>query len=114
MPAGVFRAALKASAAHCALAFFHQAEAFSLFADHPTAPSPRTRAAFMHDDDELVLRMTKEVIIKFIELGRVSPGNFDAQFKSIFWTIKKTAVDAQCPDLKDLLPSVPRADGEES
>jgi hypothetical protein len=67
----------------------------------------------MRDDDELVLRMTKEVIIKFIELGRVSPGNFDAHFKSIFWTIKKTAVDAQCPDLKDLLPSVPKSDREE-
>jgi hypothetical protein len=60
----------------------------------------------MHDDDELVLRMTKEIIIKFIELGRVSTGNFDVHFKSIFWTIKKTAVDAQCPELKDLLSNV--------
>ncbi|HBZ55559.1 MAG TPA: hypothetical protein DEO88_09145, partial [Syntrophobacteraceae bacterium] len=67
----------------------------------------------MHDDDELVLRMTKEVIIKFIELGRVSPGNFDAHFKSIFWTIKKTAVDAQCPDLRELLPRAPSPGGDD-
>ncbi len=66
----------------------------------------------MHGDDELVLRMTKEVIIKFIELGRVSPGNFDAHFRSIFWTIKKTAVDAQCPELKELLPGVSKPEDE--
>jgi hypothetical protein len=67
----------------------------------------------MHDDDELVLRMTKEVIIKFIELGRVSPSNFDVHFKSIFWTIKKTSVDAQCPDLRELLPRSPAGEGED-
>lgn len=68
----------------------------------------------MHDDDELVLRMTKEVINKFIELGRVSPSNFDVHFRSIFWTIKKTAVDAQCPDLRELLSNSPAAGGDES
>jgi hypothetical protein len=57
----------------------------------------------MHDDDDKILRLTKEIIIKFIEIGRVSPSNFDAHFKSVFWTIKKTAIDAQCPDLSEVL-----------
>jgi len=49
----------------------------------------------MNSDDEKILRLTKEIIIKFIELGRVSPSNFEENFKSVFWTIKSTAVDAQ-------------------
>jgi len=58
----------------------------------------------MHPDDEKILKMTKEIIVKFIELGRVSPTNFDDHFKSIFWTLKKTVVDAQLPDM-DMPPT---------
>lgn len=53
----------------------------------------------MNPDDEKVLRLSKEIIVKFIELGRVSPTNFEDNFKSIFWAIKKTVVEAQAPDL---------------
>jgi hypothetical protein len=49
----------------------------------------------MHSDDEKILRMAKEVAIKFIELGRVSPTNFEDHFRTIFWAIKKTVVDAR-------------------
>lgn len=49
----------------------------------------------MNPNDEKILRITKEIIIKFIELGRVSPSNFEEQFKSIFWTLKNTVVNAQ-------------------
>lgn len=52
----------------------------------------------MNADDEKILKMAKEVLVKFIELGRVSPSNFDAHFRSVFWTIKNTAVNAQLPD----------------
>ncbi|MCU0571404.1 MAG: hypothetical protein MUC41_00260 [Syntrophobacteraceae bacterium] len=55
---------------------------------------------FMNQDDEKLLRMSKEIVIKFIELGRVSPSNFDQQFRSVFWTLKDTLVGAQVPDLK--------------
>jgi hypothetical protein len=51
----------------------------------------------MQPDDEKFLRLSKEIIIKFIELGRVSPGNFEENFKSVFWTLKRTVVDAQVP-----------------
>ncbi len=54
----------------------------------------------MNPDDEKLLRMSKEIVIKFIELGRVSPSNFDQQFRSVFWTLKDTLVGAQVPDLK--------------
>jgi hypothetical protein len=75
-------------------------------------PSNRQRLFFrgpeesgwkMQPDDELILRISKEIIIKFIELGRVSPTNFDENFKSVFWTLKNTVVDAQLPDLKSAL-----------
>ena len=57
----------------------------------------------MQPDDELILRVSKEIIIKFIELGRVSPTNFEENFKSVFWTLKNTVVDAQLPDVKSIL-----------
>lgn len=53
----------------------------------------------MHQDDEKILRLAKEIIIKFIELGRISPTNFEDHFRSIFWALKNTVVDAQLPDL---------------
>lgn len=51
----------------------------------------------MQPDDEKILRIAKEIVVKFIELGRVSPGNFDERFRSIFWTLKNTVVDASLP-----------------
>ena len=54
----------------------------------------------MHPDDEKILKMSKEIIVKFIELGRVSPTNFEPHFKGIFWAIKNTLVDVRA-DLSD-------------
>lgn len=60
----------------------------------------------MNADDELILKMAKEVVIKFIELGRVSPTNFEATFRAVFWAIKNTAVDSRaCALSGDLLES---------
>lgn len=53
----------------------------------------------MQSDDEKFLKVTKEIIVKFIELGRVSPVNFAENFKKVYWTVKSTVVDAQLPDL---------------
>jgi len=55
----------------------------------------------VHPDDEKILRLSKEIVVKFIEMGRVSPGNFDENFKNVFWTIKSTLVNARAPELKD-------------
>jgi len=54
-------------------------------------------------DDEKLLRLAKEIVIKFIELGRISPGNFEEHFKSIFWALKRTVTDAQIPDIDEEL-----------
>lgn len=59
----------------------------------------------MQPGDETILRITKEIIIKFIESGRVSTTNFDDQFKSIFWTIKSTVVNARISDIDPERPS---------
>ncbi len=56
----------------------------------------------MNADDEKFLKMAKEIMVKFIELGRVSPTNFDEHFRSVFWTIKHTAVSAQLPEMPEM------------
>ena len=40
--------------------------------------------------DELILRATKEIVVKFIEAGRVSPTGFHETFKSVYNTVEKT------------------------
>jgi hypothetical protein len=94
------------------VAFFQEAEAFFPARFNPNREWKKEPP--MHEDDDKILRLTKEIIIKFIEIGRVSPSNFDAHFKSVFWTIKKTAIDAQCPDLSEVFSSTASGNPEES
>ena len=43
---------------------------------------------------DTVLKIAKEISVKFIEVGRLTPATFDATFKSIYRTIEETvAVD---------------------
>ena len=44
--------------------------------------------------DEQILRATKEIVVKFIENGRISPSGFHEAFKSIYRTVEKTAKDS--------------------
>jgi len=39
--------------------------------------------------DDQVLRTAKEIIVKFIETGRVSPTGFDETFKSVYRSISE-------------------------
>jgi len=39
---------------------------------------------------ESILKVSKEVAIKFIEMGRVTPATFDDTFRKIFETVKDT------------------------
>jgi hypothetical protein len=41
--------------------------------------------------DEQILRAAKEIVVKFIETGRISPTGFHETFKSIYRTVE-TAV----------------------
>ncbi len=40
--------------------------------------------------DEQILRTAKEIVVKFIETGRVSPTGFPEAFQSIYRTIAET------------------------
>ena len=40
--------------------------------------------------DEQVLRATKEIVVKFIEGGRISPAGFTDSFKNIYNTVQET------------------------
>lgn len=54
--------------------------------------------------DEQILRATKEIVVKFIEGGRISPASFPDFFKSIYQTVHGTAKGvshASGPDEKE-------------
>ncbi|GHV51105.1 hypothetical protein FACS1894168_3050 [Deltaproteobacteria bacterium] len=44
-----------------------------------------------------ILQVTKEIIVKFIESGRVSPANFDAVFPAVYKVVRSTLLDALVP-----------------
>lgn len=41
-------------------------------------------------NEESILKVSKEVVIKFIEMGRITPSTFDETFQKIHTTIKET------------------------
>ena len=43
------------------------------------------------------LQVTKEIIVKFIESGRVSPANFEEIFPAVYTVVRRTLVDALLP-----------------
>ncbi|RLB80057.1 MAG: conjugal transfer protein TraB [Deltaproteobacteria bacterium] len=51
--------------------------------------------------DELILRATKEIVVKFIETGRVGPAGFHEMFKTVYNTIEKIVKDSQQPPEQD-------------
>jgi hypothetical protein len=44
----------------------------------------------MSSIDELILRSTKEIIVKFIETGRVGPAGFQETFQAVYKTVEQT------------------------
>ncbi len=40
--------------------------------------------------DAAILKVAKEVVVKFIEGGRLSPDNFSKTFQNVFSSIKET------------------------
>ena len=40
--------------------------------------------------DEQILRATKEIVVKFIETGRISPTGFPEAFKTIYRAVDET------------------------
>lgn len=44
---------------------------------------------------KMALQTTKEIVVKFIEIGRISPGNFDQFFSSIHNEVLRTIREQQ-------------------
>jgi hypothetical protein len=40
--------------------------------------------------EELLLKAAKEIVVKFIEVGRVSPGSFPETFKMVIDTLRQS------------------------
>ena len=38
--------------------------------------------------EDTILKVAKEIVVKFIEVGRLSPANFDETFKSIHKSVR--------------------------
>ncbi len=44
----------------------------------------------MKPEEELILKVTKEIVIKYIEIGRLPLTNFDEAFKTVYATVQET------------------------
>jgi len=53
----------------------------------PPEPSANTEKAV---PKEAIIKVAKEVAIKFIEVGRLTPSNFNETFKDLYTGIKAT------------------------
>lgn len=48
------------------------------------------KAAIKTITDEAILKVTKEIVVKFIECGRLSPANFDETFEQVYKKVVST------------------------
>jgi hypothetical protein len=48
-------------------------------------------------DDEMILKTAKEIIVKFIEVGNISPATFHDHFRNIYQTVDATVKAAARP-----------------
>ncbi len=54
--------------------------------------------------DENILKAAKEIVIKFIECGRLSPSGFSEAFQSIYRTVEETVKSSVPPTAKAPVP----------
>ncbi|GBE12216.1 hypothetical protein BMS3Bbin14_01299 [bacterium BMS3Bbin14] len=40
--------------------------------------------------DEAIFKVTKEIVVKFIEVGRLTPANFADTYEQIYTTVKRS------------------------
>ncbi len=55
-------------------------------------------ASKMSSTDEQILRATKEIVVKFIETGRVSPTGFREFFNEIYSTVSESVLNSPHSD----------------
>jgi hypothetical protein len=51
-------------------------------------------------DEELVLKTVKEIVVKFIEVGNISPSSFHDHFRNIYHTVESTVKTSSPPPEK--------------
>ena len=44
----------------------------------------------MKPEEEMILKVAKEIVIKYIEIGRLPLTSFDETFKTIYSTVQET------------------------
>ncbi|RJP46156.1 MAG: hypothetical protein C4548_03260 [Desulfobacteraceae bacterium] len=55
-------------------------------------------------DDEMILKTAKEIIVKFIEVGNISPATFHDHFRNIYQTVDATVKASARPSYhKDVI-----------
>jgi len=55
--------------------------------------------------NEQILRVSKEITVKFIETGRVSPAGFPELFKTIYFAVEETVKGTEkAPEQKEKQP----------
>ncbi len=45
--------------------------------------------------DELILKTAKEIVVKFIEVGNISPTSFHDHFRNIYNTVEKSVRESE-------------------
>ncbi|MCF8026535.1 MAG: conjugal transfer protein TraB [Desulfobacteraceae bacterium] len=40
--------------------------------------------------DEMILKAAKEIVVKFIEVGNITPSTFHSHFRNIYTTVEKS------------------------
>jgi len=54
---------------------------------HPAkTPDPALKPV----SEDAILKVSKEIVVKFIEVGRLAPGNFDEMFRAIYQSVRDT------------------------
>ena len=53
------------------------------------------------NQDEQILRATKEIVVKFIETGRISPTGFPEVFKATYRAVEETVKQSAGPEATD-------------
>ena len=52
----------------------------------------------MKQEDELAMKVTKEIVVKLIETGRLSMGNFEEVFKKVHQTVRESMQGVESGD----------------
>jgi hypothetical protein len=77
------------------LAFFRQQRRFltreeEIIMVRKVIGSEQSRAVEQSISDDTILKISKEIAVKFIEVGRLTPSTFNETFKEIHRTIEET------------------------